>query len=66
MTREKKEIVKKIAALDRALGAGMGHEGDEEKINTLQERLARLSHFDSYLDYVMDGMLRWKVQILTV
>lgn len=60
MTREKKEIVRKIAELDRMLGNGSGDALCEAMIDRLQERLAKLSHFDSYLDYVMYGMEKWK------
>lgn len=60
MTREKKEIVRKIAELDRKLGNGCGDALCEAMIDRLQEKLARLSHFDTYLDYVMYGMEKWK------
>lgn len=59
MNRQKKEVVRKIAEIDRALGQGIDPEGDgEEKIEALQEELARLSGFDRYIDYVMDP--RWR------
>ncbi len=62
MTREKKEVIRRIAELDRRLGLGcLPAETCEAMcalIDELQEKLAKLSHFDSYIDYVMDP--RWR------
>lgn len=67
MTREKKEILKKIDELqieievDRQLGFGMAPEGAYDciydAIDKLQEKLAHLSHHKTYVDMVMDP--RW-------
>ena len=67
MTRQKKEIIKKIAELDReiandeALSFGIhpanAYEKLEKMIDDLQEELAHLSHHESYIDMVMDQ--RW-------
>lgn len=55
MNRQKRELVRKIAELDRALGRGLDPDGKgEQHIEALQDELARLSGFDSYIDYVMD------------
>ena len=69
MTRQKKEIIKKIAELDReiandeAFSFGIhpsnAYEKLEKMIADLQEELAHLSHFETYIDYVMDP--RWHV-----
>ncbi len=67
MTRQKKEIIKKIGEIedfiqvDEALGCGFApaHFYDPlyEEIHKLQEELAHLSHYDSYMEMMMDG--RW-------
>ena len=64
MTRQKKEILRKMdeinefIAVDTQLGCGFAPAdfyGElEEKLWSLGEELARLSHFDSYMDYLMD------------
>ena len=69
MTRQKKEIIRKIQELDRelaideALSFGCAPDGAYDvfydAINKLQEELAHLCHFDTYIDYVMDP--RWRV-----
>lgn len=71
MTRQKKEIIKKIAELDReiaideALSFGIhpdnAYEELEKMIDELQEELAHLSHHETYIDYVMDP--RWLVRM---
>lgn len=64
MTRQKREIMRKMEEVenfilvDGELGCGFAPAGfyDEldEQIWNLGEELARLSHFDSYMDYLMD------------
>lgn len=64
MTRQKKEILRKMdeinefIAVDEQLGCGFAPAGFyrdlEEKLWSLGEELARLCHFDSYMDYLMD------------
>jgi hypothetical protein len=64
MTRQKREIMRKMEEIenfirvDGELGCGFAPAGfyDEldEQIWNLGEELARLSHFDSYMDYLMD------------
>lgn len=56
MTRQKKEIIRRIRELDARAGVCGCREYDAE-IDALQEELARLSHHESYISYVMDG--RW-------
>lgn len=68
MTRQKKEIIRKIAELDREIAVDMAlafgqvpedaYKAQQETIDMLQEELARLSHFNSYIEYVMDP--RWR------
>ena len=67
MTREKREILKRIDELqqemtiDKQLSFGCAPEGAYdffyEAIDALQEKLAHLCHHDSYVDMVMDP--RW-------
>lgn len=64
MTRQKREIMRKMEEIenfirvDRELGCGFAPAGFydelEEQIWNLGEELARLSHYDSYIDYLMD------------
>lgn len=64
MTRQKREIMRKMEEIenfirvDEELGCGFAPAGFyddlEEQIWNLGEELARLSHFDSYMDYLMD------------
>lgn len=64
MTRQKKEIIKKITeienfiAADEELGCGFAPAGFYDplygEIYTLQEELARLSHYDSVEDMLYD------------
>ena len=64
MTRQKKEIIRKMdeinkfIAVDTELGYGFAPAGFydelEEKLWNLGEELARLSHFGSYMEYLMD------------
>ena len=64
MTRQKKEIIKKMDEIrefievDRQLGCGCAPANAyaelEEQIWNLGEQLAKLSHFNSYMEYMMD------------
>lgn len=64
MTRQKREIMRKMEEIenfirvDEELGCGFAPAGFydelEEQIWNLGEELARLSHYDSYMDYLMD------------
>lgn len=64
MTRQKKEIRRKMEEIenfirvDEELGCGFApagaYDSEYQKIWELGEELARLSHFDSYMDYLMD------------
>lgn len=64
MTRQKREIMRKMEEIenfirvDEELGCGFAPAGFydelEERIWNLGEELARLSHYDSYMDYLMD------------
>ena len=64
MTRQKKEIIRKMSeinefiAVDEWFGCGFAPAGFydelEEKLWSLGEELARLSHFGSYIEYLMD------------
>ena len=64
MTRQKKEILRKMNEIDefimvdQELSCGFApanaYESMEEQLWKLGEELARLSHFDSYMDYLMD------------
>jgi len=64
MTRQKKEIIKKIdemqtwIAIDEELGCGFAppnaYAGMERKIYRLQEELARLQHYNSVEDMLFD------------
>ena len=64
MTRQKKEIIRKIEEIDRwievdmELGCGFAppdaYGKAEEEIYKLQEELARLSHYDSAEDMFLD------------
>lgn len=65
MTRQKKEILRKMNEIDefirvdQELSCGFApvnaYESMEERLWELGEELARLSHFDSYMDYLMDS-----------
>lgn len=65
MTRQKKEIGRKMDEIenfirvDEELGCGFApadaYDSMYEQIWELGEELARLSHFDSYMDYLMDS-----------
>lgn len=65
MTRQKKEIRRKMDEIenfirvDEELGCGFApadaYDSMYEQIWELGEELARLSHFDSYMDYLMDS-----------
>ena len=64
MTRQKREIMRKMEEIenfirvDEEFGCGFAPAGFydelEEQIWNLGEELARLSHYDSYMDYLMD------------
>ena len=64
MTRQKREIVRKMNEIrefievDMQLGCGFApanaYDSMEEQIWNLGEELARLSHFGSYMEYLMD------------
>ena len=64
MTRQKKEIRRKMEEIeyeirvDEALSFGCAPSGAydsaEQTLWELGEELARLSHFDSYMDYLLD------------
>ena len=64
MTRQKREIMRKMNEIrefievDMQLGCGFApanaYDSMEDQIWNLGEELARLSHYDSYLDYLMD------------
>lgn len=64
MTRQKREIMRKMEEIenfirvDEELGCGFAPAGFydelEEQIWNLGEELARLSHYESYMDYLMD------------
>ena len=67
MTRQKKELMKKIAEIenfirvDRELGCGFApidfYDPLYEQIYELQEELAHLSHYDSFIAMATDD--RW-------
>ena len=67
MTREKKELLKKMHELeafieaDKELSCGCypddAYDGLEEELHGLYEKMAGLCHFDSVMDWMMDD--RW-------